>query len=256
MKINLVLMFLYYSFYFHSQTATDFTAMSCGGISHNLFNALDTGKIVVLTWVKPEGSNINFVASAYSIVQEFEVTNPNRVSLFICDDYSNTSCAALGGWMAGKTFSQCTSFSDNSIKMSDYNLNGVPKIAVIANSTHYVFDVQVNNLNDSLLREIIRSIIIGPVTQPDTLPNNFQSSIMPNPVNNSLTVRYKLAERENLVLEILNSEGKLLKSISNSSNQIGTNSVKIDTQTLSTGTYFLKVSNGKKEDRIKFIVAH
>lgn len=254
MRESYILFALFLSLLFKGQTATDFTVTSCAGINHNLFSALDTGKIVLLAWVKPENANTNFIASAYSVIQEFEVTNPNRVSLFICDDYSNTSCAALNGWMAGKTFSQCTSFSDNSIKMSDYDLNGIPKIAVIGNNSHFVFDVQVNTLNDSLLRETIRSIIIGPVSLKDTIANNFQSSIMPNPVSSNLTVKYTLTERDNLLFEIFNSEGKTIKSISNSNNHSSDNSMQIDTQSLNPGIYFFKISNTKKEDKIKFIV--
>lgn len=247
---------LFLSLLTKGQSATDFTVTSCGGINHNLFSALDTGKIVLLTWVKPENTHADFATAAYNVIQEFQVTNPNKIELFICGDYQNSSCNVLSSWMADKSFSTCTSFSDSTIKITDYKLTGTPKMAIIAFSHHFVFDVQVNNLNDSLLRETIRSIIIGPISQKDTITNNFQSSIMPNPVSNNLTVKYKLAENENLLLEILNSEGKLLKSISNGSNQKGTNTMKIDTQTLSNGTYFLKVSNGKKEDKIKFIVVH
>lgn len=255
MRESVILFILLLSVSLSGQTATDFTVTSCGGVNHNLFNALDTGKIVLLTWVKPESANANFVASAYSIVQEFEITNPNRVSLFICDDYSNTSCSALNGWMVGKTFSQCTSFSDNSIKMSDYNLNGVPKIAVIANTSHYVFDVQVNTLNDSALREVIRSIIIGPVSQADSVKNYYQIRLTPNPANNLLNIQFNLNAEDNPTLNIFNLDGKRVRSVT-PNYQKGVNSIQIETQTLPAGTYFFRISNGKKEDSIKFMVLH
>lgn len=238
-----------------SQIATNFTVQNCSGVNHNLFNSLDTGQIVVLTWVKPDNNGINYIENAYSVVNEFQVTFPNRVSMYICDDLGNTSCNGLSLWASGKTFSSCVSFSDSTIRMSDYKLNGLPKFAVIASTAHFVFDVQATTLNDSTFREAIHSALIGPIGQGGADPGPFGASVTPNPANSLITVKYRSEERSTSIIEILNASGKCVKAMEDSSVS-GVNSHDIETATLAPGIYCLRLSNSEQVALVKFVILH
>ncbi len=256
MRTYLVLLLFYASLTFQSQTATNFTVKNCNGQTFSLFEALDSGQIVVLTFVTPGNNGINHVESAYDIVQEFQINYPNRVFMYVCDAHANTSCANLGTWLAERTFSQCASFSDTSISMMDYNLNGVPKFVVIGTSAHVVFDVQADNLNHSVFRDAIKSILIGPISKGDSLKNFFQTTLRPNPSNNKITIGYRLSQPERLMLEVYNSQGKCVKKFTNGYEQTGNHEAQVDTQVLPEGSYFFRISNGKNTDTIKFLIVH
>jgi hypothetical protein len=253
MKQFLTAILLFLTTIFNGQTATNFVANSCDGVEYELFDRLDSGQVIVLSWVKPDNTDLALISSAYNVVKEFQMTYPNRVFLFICDDYANTSCAGLNNWVTNNAFTDCTTFSDSAIKMSDYLLNSVPKVAVVGTSAHHVFTVQAT-VDDSSLRTAIHSAIIGPIVQNESMNNYFQTKLNPIPADNNLTIDYKLEQAENIVIEIINTNGKRVVYIINKGSQ-GPNTV-INTGFIINGSYILKLSNGDKADVVKFIVTH
>ena len=54
--------------------ATDFTTDDCNGVTHNLFDSLDAGNVIVIAWAMPCFSCIAPSLSAYSAVQSFATT--------------------------------------------------------------------------------------------------------------------------------------------------------------------------------------
>src|SRR5688572_3528741 len=82
----------------NAQTAPNFTAMDCLGNNHDLYTELNSGKIIVITWVMPCGSCVNGAQFAQGAVQSFSASNPNTVYHYVADDYANTSCGSLGSW--------------------------------------------------------------------------------------------------------------------------------------------------------------
>ena len=81
----------------NAQTAADFTALDCNGVSHNLYTDLGAGKVIVVTWVMPCGSCIGGAASAYNAVQSFATSNPGKVFNYLVDD-AGSSCSSLASW--------------------------------------------------------------------------------------------------------------------------------------------------------------
>lgn len=239
-----------------SQIATNFSVKNCAGENKKLFDLLDSGQVVILTWVTPDENGINYIESAYEVVKEFDSTYPKRVTMLICDDYGDTDCLNMSNWLAGRTFSNCVSFSDSTIRMKDYVLGGVPTFAVIGNSTHYIFNVQAGTLNDSVFRKAINAALIGPVTEEGSSSSSFNTTLSPNPCNTSLTIKYKADPNENLTLELLDNNGKWVKSLSTNKSMNGINLLTLDTTTLSPGHFFFRISGDKKSDVVKFMVMH
>lgn len=239
-----------------SQIATNFSVKNCAGDNRKLFDLLDSGQVVILTWVTPDENGINYIESAYEVIKEFDSSYPKRVTMLVCDDYGDTDCNTMSNWLTGRTFSNCASFSDSTIRMKDYNLNGVPKFAVIGNSTHYIFNVQASTLNDSVFREAINAALIGPVSQETLSNNNFNTTLSPNPCNTNLIIEYNADSNENLNLELLDNNGKIVKSLSTNKHVLGLNTLSLDATSLSPGHFFFRISNDKKADVVKFMVMH
>jgi len=120
-------------------TATDFNVVDCDGVSHHLFGELDAGKIIVIAWIMPCTSCITDPLNAHNIVQTYASTHPGRVVMYIADDYANTVCSTVVGWSNFYGMTNSTKFSDPAITMSDYGVDGMPKIVVLGGSNHKVY---------------------------------------------------------------------------------------------------------------------
>jgi hypothetical protein len=81
-------------------------------------------------------------------------------------------------------------------------------------------------------------------------------SIEPNPVSGSkFNVKYDLGLTAETNLSLYNSNGVLIQTIVNGKQETGTHSIDIDSQNLSSGSYFLKLSSGPYSDTKSVIIA-
>ena len=99
-----------------AQTATDFITDDCNGVSHSLFDSLNAGNVIVLAWVMPCGPCATYTLPAYSAVQSFATSHPDRVDFYLVDDYANTACPTLVNWGISNSMSTNTAFSSTSSK--------------------------------------------------------------------------------------------------------------------------------------------
>ena len=64
---------------------------------------------------------------------------------------------------------------------------------------------------------------------------------MPNPFQDQLTISFNLENKGNIKIEILNINGQIIKSISNSFSQKGNQKFAVDLNDLSTGIYYIRL---------------
>ena len=124
--ILLLLFVLNYSVY-SQNNATDFTTEDCNGVMHNLFDSLDAGNIIVISWVMPCGPCATYTLPAYNAVQSFSLTHPGIVDFYLVDDYANTACASITNWASNYNMPIHTAFSSPVINMLDYGSLGMQK---------------------------------------------------------------------------------------------------------------------------------
>src|ERR1035437_81122 len=110
-----------------AQTAVNFSCKDCSNNSHDLFNELKAGKVVVITWVMPCGQCIGVASTVASTVSG--LSNPNVV-FYLVDDYANTTCSTLNGWASTNSITTNANFSNAAIKMSDYGTDAMQKTVV------------------------------------------------------------------------------------------------------------------------------
>ena len=249
-NLFLVLIFFNSTNFFSQTTATDFTAPDCNGLTHNLFSELDSGKVIVIAWVMPCLTCITDPLAAFAEVQNYSSSHPDKVRFYMVDDYANTSCSTLSSWAVNYGMDNCVKFSDPSISMSDYGVNGMPKIVVLAGLDHKVY------FNENSSHQGIDVAISQAVTSTEILEStnsDFELKIYPNPSKNNLNIELSNKVYNEFKFEIINILGE---SISVSNNPfIVENKVNIDISSLKNGVYILKTSSGIMEQSKTFIVS-
>lgn len=234
-------------------TATDFTTNDCNGVSHNLFDSLDAGNIIVIAWVMPCGPCATYTVPAYSAAQDFMSSNSTDIDFYLVDDYANTSCASLINWGNVNGMPLNTPFSSPDISMSDYGMNGMPKVVVLAGEDHTVFyndkddKINYNGVYDALTNAY------GNLSSIDEEKTNFSLKLLGDQKNKLLKIQMNTISNGNFSFTILDISGK---SILNFTEQVfSSNLIKeIDLSHVKSGTYFISISSEKENKSLKFIL--
>ena len=196
----------------NAQTAADFTALDCNGVSHNLYTDLGAGKVIVVTWVMPCGACIGGAASAYNAVQSFATSNPGKVFNYLVDDDGITSCSSLASWAMqnGINTSNISYFGNSplTINEANYGGTGMPHVIVIGpNKTIYL-----NLLNNAANNQAAITAAIAAALTPVGIDEKTLTTvaIYPNPATNLLQI--KSATDINYIT-IKNMEGNTMSSM-------------------------------------------
>lgn len=236
-------------------TATNFNVNDCSGTNHNLFAALDAGKVVVIAWPMPCGSCIAPCLSAYTEVQNYASSYPGRVLYYLVDDYANTSCTTLTNWGNTNGITGVPVFSDAAISMADYGTNGMPKIVVLGGPTHDVLFNQNNGLNVTNFNNAIMAGLTTSIFESSI--GNFKLNLFPNPSTTSkATINYTLTEGSDVTVEIYNTLGAKVKNVTFEKQAAGKHESILDFETLTNGIYFMKLNAGESSQVMKFTIAH
>ena len=240
----------------NAQTAPSFTANDCASNSHDLYAELNSGKIIVITWVMPCGSCIGGATAAQNAVLSFSTSNPGQVLHYIADDVANTTCTSLGSWCTTNSLNPDAKFSSSSVNQTGYGAAGMPKVVVLGNTSHTIY-YNVNGgsvTQTNITNAINNSLAVQATGIKESSFNDFQARILPNPVSNELKLTFNLIDAKEMNIEIFNSLGQKVKTVSNPTVN-GNNEMNINVEDLSAGNYFVKLNNGKSSTSVKFIIS-
>lgn len=260
MKLKLLQLFLILSLgavQLKAQTAIDFTCNDCSGVSHNLFNELDSGKVIVLVWVMPCGACSGPATTAYSTVQGFQSAYPNRVFYYLVDDYANTTCSALNSWANGLGVTQnawSMRFSNASINMMDYGSTGMPKVVVVGGAGHSVY----YNANNSISQTALQNAITTALTSTG-LAETLESTgltVFPNPASSIINLSYTLNRTVPITISLMDLQGKTIAQLLKTHQAAGKNDFSFSTQDIPDGSYIVKVNDGTEEFVRSIAVRH
>jgi len=238
--------------------ATDFTTDDCNGITHNLFDSLDAGNVIVISWVMPCGPCATYTIPAYAAVQSFSTSHPGRVHFYLVDDYANTQCPTLVNWGNSNNMPLNTAFSDIVISMSDYGSNGMPKVVVLGGSDHNIYyNENDNKITFAGVQTAISDALSAPLAINDHQSSKFDLISFPNPTQNGkLNVSYRVNNIENINFDIINILGETVHSFDNQiPKTIGQDNITFDISKLTKGTYFLRFSTLSHTEISRFVVA-
>jgi hypothetical protein len=239
-----------------AQTAVNFNCNDCSGQNHDLFAELDAGKVIVICWVMPCGSCVGPALTTYNVVQSFANSYPDKVYLYLVDDYANTSCTSLDGWSKSNGINGATLFSNEIIDMTDYGTAGMPKVVVVGDVNHAVFYNANNSVNATALQDAILTAINATTTSIREEAITFSSPVFfPNPSSGASTVTFIMGKSSTVTIGIFDQAGRKVLETQYTGLTEGENKIGIRTSGLDKGMYFLKMSNGTHSRTIKIALA-
>ena len=252
--LNCLLVLFAVNVSFSQTTATDFITNDCNGISHNLFDSLDDGNVIVIAWVMPCGPCATYSLPAYSAVQSFATSHPGQVHFYMADDYANTACSTLMNWGNNYNMPNSTFFSSSAVNMNGYGTAGMPKVVVLGGvDRHIYFNENDTKINLSDVQIAIDSALNNFVSSTTELESNFKLNIFPNPTKEKLTINYHLNKNEEITFEIVDLLGKKVKSfvVFNSS---GNNTIDLNISELPSANYILKMNTSERTENLQFTI--
>jgi len=238
-----------------AQTATNFNCNDCEGVNHDLFTELNAGKVIVICWVMPCGSCVGPSLTTSNVVASFENSYPEKVFMYLVDDYANTNCNSLNNWANNNNIHPASVFSNSAIKMSDYGSPGMPKVVVVGDVNHAVFYNANNSVNATALQEAINTAITSTTTGVEEDKSAFSSvEFFPNPSSTNSSIVFSLVKSSDVKVEIHDQLGKKVSEMNLANLPQGENKIEISTAELSNGIYFIKLSDGIRSKMIKVAI--
>ena len=168
---------------FCQTTATNFEVANCDGQMYSLFDDLDQGNVVVIAWVMPCVSCIQHPLEAFQIVQGYD---QDKVKFLMVDDYADHDCSVIQTWSENYQMGSSTKFVNTAITMSDYGIDGMPKIVVLGCNSHKVFYNK--NSSSTGVKEAIDEAIAecSNTTINESIDFNSKLTVFPNPTSQSV----------------------------------------------------------------------
>lgn len=241
----------------NAQTATNFVCNDCSGNSHNLFAELDAGKVIVLVWVMPCGACATPTTMAYNTVQNYQTSNPNRVFLYVADDYGTSTCNTINSWCNSIGVTQSAwslRFSNAAINMLDYGSTGMPKVVVLGGPNHTVFYNANNSFNQTSMQNAISSALLATTIEENEM--ELELTLYPNPTSNSAIANINLKKQSDISITLFDLQGQMVKTIFNGILQTGSNDIPIATSELPSAMYLVRLSNGTNDYYRNLTVKH
>lgn len=242
----------------YSQTAVNFVGNDCAGNPHNLYNEMDAGKVIVVSFVMPCGTCIGPSNTAQSVAQSYATSHPGRVLFYIADDDGGTSCPTLTSWVSSFISSTPNAvFSNSTFKQTDYPGSpfAMPKVVVMAGASHQVIFHRDDTLTGAPLQNVINSALATTTVQQINNNDDLSLSVFPNPAKGNIAINYSLTAPSNVTIDIYNIIGAKVMSVSKASQHSGNNTEQVNFgNTLSNGIYFIRISAGGSTATLKFVV--
>lgn len=238
-----------------SQTATNFTANDCSSNSHDLFTELNSGKIVVISFVMPCGSCIAPTLAADAAVQSYASSNPGQVLFYVSDDVGSTSCSTLNSWQSTNSITSDATFANTAVNMAQYGSGTMNRVVVLGGTSHTIYYNAGSGVNQTAIQNAINTALSATGIN-DNSKIDFQLKVFPNPVTDNFSVTYSLLQSDNVKMEVVNMLGEKVKEIVSENQSAGPHELYIGTEGMNAGVYFLKVATSDFSTLVKFTVSH
>lgn len=238
---------LSFNFVDSQTTAQDWTLTDCSSNSHTLFDILNNENVVVMEFAMGCSSCGVAATSLMNLKTSYASSHPGRVKFFYMDYWTGNDCVnEVLPFVA--TYNFDASF-DNTSSQKNYYMSGspMPAIVIVAGSNHSVI-YEKNSYSSGDVATITNAIdnffaTIG--VDENVSLSSF--NVYPNPTDNNLNLSIELVNNDNNVqIEILDITGKVVYTKSNIQFVEGVNNFNVETETLESGNYFLRLTTNDK----------
>lgn len=235
---------------FSQSNAPAIVTTNCDGDTFDLYDKLNSGKIIVIGWVMPCGSCTAAMLSVHNAVVNFAVSHPNTVELWVADDIADTPCATLKVWTQNNGINYASIFSTTDLDMMDFGSIGMPKAVVIGCSDGTVFYNVDYNPDGAGVTAAINTILNGgcAVSTNDKPNETINLIVYPNPGNGKVTLSLTGdLKNETFQTSIYSVTGELVYS--DEWIPSDKNNLEMDLSFLSPSVYLIRLSDTKGTTR-------
>lgn len=240
------------------QTAMQISGMDCNNNPVDLFAELDAGKAAVVFFYMPNCGSCpppawNIQLMANNIMNTF----PGMVKGYAFPFMNTTTCGYSSSWVSNNGLSMYAPLDSGATPVAYYGGFGMPTVVLLGGTDHRVMWSTQNW--QTLDTTIMRDSILGMFAQVgmNDLNNTVSSiNVFPNPANDKVQVEMNLSQAVAIKVELVNILGEVVSVVYNNNAPSGLLKAQVETNTLSNGIYFIRVSAENAVQNYKFTVAH
>ena len=250
MKRLLMLPIYFLALHMQAQTiAENWTQTDCAGQSHDLFETLDTGTVVVMEIVMLDGCMpcINAAHLMEPVIEQYNATYANRVHWYTMGYDDSYPCADLIAWKTENAISCTAQFVEGADIASYYGGMGMPTVVVVGRSSHMVYFNQFGFVPaDTVEFSDAIAYALG-IAEPEVSIHQSATidvQVFPNPATDALYVTGDWLPDATIIISDLTGSKKIVTRFDTES---------ISLQALPAGTYVFTITDGGKTGRKVFL---
>jgi hypothetical protein len=224
-------------------TAMQLKGNDCNGKAHDLFSDLDSGKVVLLHFYMPNCSSCPPVAKKIQIMaNNVMLKYPGKIVGYAMPFENTTTCSYSTTWVNSNSLSNLYSpYSQGANQVAYYGGFGMPTVVLLGGKDHKVLfsTLSFSSSDTTFMKTKILEVLS--VNDVEETPNNLNVfNISPNPANDNISILLELKENSNIIMEIVDLQGKIVAKISEEKN-ISNFKNSFNISNLVNGEYFVRL---------------
>ena len=240
-------------------TAMQLTGNDCNGNYHNLFNDLDSGKVVLLHFFMPNCSSCPPPAQKIqAMANHILASYPGKIKGYAMPFNNSATCTYANTWVNTNGLSSLyVPFDSGAVQVAHYGGFGMPTVVLLAGADHRVMfsTLSFSTSDTTIMRDSILAYL-NSVTGIAGLSNTVSSfTVFPNPAHDQISIKMELKEAATVMIDIADITGKQVAVIMNE-RQSGLITKQFPIANLPNGSYLVRLKVNGNTTTQKLTVAH
>ncbi len=243
-----------------AQTAMDFQGPDCNGNQVHLFSDLDAGKAVMIIFYMPNcGACPPVAQKLQTMANKINASHPGKVKAYAFPYDNPTTCSYSSGWVSSNNLPLFTPMDSGAYQVAYYGGFGMPTAVLLGGTDHRVMIENANFVasDTTIFRDSILNFLGVSQSGIKELSSSIQGlNVYPNPATNVVNVDFTAAKNSNLLLELINIEGKQMIAPIEEKSVSGKITKQMNVSTIPSGVYTVRIHLGEAIETHRITILH